>query len=273
MGFLARLWSVIRGGTRSSSAPLSTIELLQRAERARREGRPQDAERFVAQVLSLDPNNVLAYLLAGYLHAASRRREEARRSFQAVLALDSDHPRGMLGLARVELEDGDLAGARTLLERALRFFPEFPEARALLDMVASLAATVSPAEAALAPGIELRLQQLVLPEGTRECLIVQTDGAVLYAYPVSRTRDALAAHLVRVVAIASATLGRAGLGPLHRAAIDSNTGTTFIQADARLIVTLTFPRDGTVAYAHRALDAVWARSVEELSAGAERANG
>lgn len=96
-----------------------------------------------------------------------------------------------------------------------------------------------------------RLQRLPLPDGTRECLIVETDGTVLFSHPVSRTREALAAHLVRVAGIASATLARAGLGPLRRAAVGSNSGTTFVQGDARLILSLTLPPDVAVVAAQR----------------------
>lgn len=269
VGFLARVWGAIRDGKR----PATTVELLQRAERARRESRFQEAEQLVAQVLDLDLKNVLGHLLAGYLHAAARRTDQAKSEFRTVLSLDPEHPRAMLGLARMDFEGGDLASCQNLLERALRVYPDFPEARALLDLVLSLAAAPAAADRAAAPSPELRLQRLPLPDGTRECLIVETDGTVLFSHPVSRTREALAAHLVRVAGIASATLARAGLGPLRRAAVGSNSGTTFVQGDARLILSLTLPPDVAVVAAQRETDALWAKCLEELGAGARKGDG
>jgi len=259
---------LIRGG--APARPVTTVELLQKAERARRDGRLPEAEGLVAQVLGLAPRNVLGHLLAAYLHAAERRSDEARAEFQTVLSLDPAHPRAMLGLARVDLESGDVASCRSLLERALRVYPDFPEARALLDVVLGLAPARGPQAS---PGPELRLQKVVLPAGTRECLLADVDGTILFSHPVSRTRDALAGHLVRVAGIASAALGRAGLGAMRRGAVGSNSGTTFVQSDPRLVLALTLPPDVEAGAALRELEALWARCMDELGAGSREGNG
>jgi tetratricopeptide (TPR) repeat protein len=270
VGLWARIWSAIRGDTR----PVTTVELLQRAERARREGRLAESEELVARVLASDPRHVLGHLLAGYLHAAGRRTDEARGEFGAVLSLDPDHPRALLGLARVDFEAGDFAGSRKLLERALRVYPDFPEARALLDLVLTVAASELTAVAAAAPpSPDLRLARLALPEGTRECMLVQADGALLFSHPVSRTREALASHLVRLCGIATATLGRAKLGPLRRGVMASNSGTTFVRTDSRLVLALTLPPDVTVDVGQRETEGLWGRCVQELGAAARPAGG
>ncbi len=267
MGLLGNLWRLIRGERPTRVA--STVELLQKAERARRDGRLADAEALVTQVLAADPRNTLAHLLAAYLHAAARRMEPARAEFRTVLTLDAEHPRAMLGLARADLEAGDTTSARALLERALRTYPDFPEARALLDVVQGLATP----HGAPTTAPELRLQQVALPEGTRECMLVDADGVVLLAHPASRTRAALAAHLVRLSGMAGAALRRAGLGPLRRGAVGSNSGTTFLQSDAKLILAVTLGPSPDIAAAQRDVDQLWTRCLEEMDAGARSSRG
>ena len=54
-----------------------------------------------------------------------------------MLSLDPEHPRALLGLARIAFESGEAGTAGQLLERALRVYPDFPEAIALLDATRS----------------------------------------------------------------------------------------------------------------------------------------
>jgi tetratricopeptide (TPR) repeat protein len=223
-----------------------------------------EAEALVTQALHIDPRNGFALLLSGYLHAAARRSDAARTAFRTVLAMDPDHPRAMLGLAKTDLEAGDVASSRELLERALRFYPDFPEARALLDVVRGL--LTGRGEPAPGPLTALQFRQLALPPGTRECMVVGLDGTVLFSHPVSRTRQALADHLVRVAGMASAALGRAGLGAVRRGAIRSNPGTTFLVSDSRVLLALTLPPDAEPAAALREAEALWTRCMDELGA-------
>jgi tetratricopeptide (TPR) repeat protein len=269
VGFLARIWAAIRGRRADARPaggrrPVTTVELLQRAERARRAGHMAEAEALVTQTLRIDPRNGVALLLSGYLHAAARRSDAARTAFRTVLAMDPDHPRAMLGLAKTDLEAGDVAAARELLERALRFYPDFPEARALLDVVRGL--LPGRGAAAAGPLTALQFRHLALPPGTRECMVVELDGTVLFSHPVSRTRQALADHLVRVAGMASAALGRAGLGAVRRGAIRSNSGTTFLVSDSRALVALTLPPDAEPAAGLRETEALWTRCMDELGA-------
>ena len=237
---------------------MSSVELLQRAERFRREGRFEEGAALVSEALRLDPRSVLAQLLAGYFHAALRNGDAARAAFRAVLALDPEHPRAMLGLARIAFERGEIDPARELLERALRVYPDFPEAIALLDAARAMAPAPAAPTTAAAAGTAA-LAQIARPEGTRECLFLAADGAVAFAHPATATRDALAAHLARVASLGGATLARAGLGPLRRACVAANPGTTFLVTDGRHVLALTLAPEVPVAQGESQAADLWSR--------------
>jgi tetratricopeptide (TPR) repeat protein len=263
VGVLTRVWERIRRPRRA----VSSVELLQRAERCRREGRFEDGAALVREVVAREPKNPLALLLGGYLHAALRNSAAARAAFRAVLALDPEHPRAMLGLARIAFENGEPGPARELLEKALRIYPDFPEALALLDVARAVAGEAAPASDAAASGtVMARLAQVARPEGTRECLLLTTDGGLLLAHPATATRDALAAHLARVASLGSATLARAGLGPLRRASVSANPGTTFIAVEGGHVLALTLPPEATVAAGQSQTAELWKRLATEVGA-------
>lgn len=250
---LTRVWRRLRRPRRG----VSSVELLQRAERFRREGRFEDGAALVSEALKLDPRSVLGQLLAGYFHAALRNADAARAAFRAALVLDPEHPRAMLGLARIAFERGEIGPAQELLERAVRVYPDFPEAIALLE--ATRAVGAAPAAAAGSASVIARLAQIARPDGARECLLLGADGAVVFAHPATATRDALGAHLARVATLGGATLARAGLGPLRRACIAANPGTTFLVADSRHVLALTLGPDVAAAVGERQAADLWAR--------------
>ena len=261
MSVLTRVWNAIRGKRRT----VSSVELLQRSERCRREGRFEEGAALVREALQREPRSTLAHLLAGYLHAALRDPEAAGAAFRAALALDPEHPRAMLGLARIALERGDAGACRELLERALRVYPDFPEAHALLEAVGVVPSVLTPAAPTAAPTMA-RLSQVPRPEGSRECFLIRPDGNLVFAHPATATREALGTHLARVVSLAGATLARAGLGPLRHAAVAANPGTTFLEADSRLILALTLPPEVPVTEGQRQATELWKRFVAEGAA-------
>src|SRR5687767_4891848 len=140
MPLLSRMWA---------PRALTLVEAFRRADQFRREGRLPEAMKMVTHGLRLDPDNITGHLLAAYLHAAGRAMPLAQAEFHWVLARDPNHARALLGLARIALEEGDPASCRDLLGRALRFYPEFPEAQALLDAVAAPRAPEPPAAVAV----------------------------------------------------------------------------------------------------------------------------
>ena len=244
--------------------PVNSVELLQRAERLRREGRFEEGAAVVREALVRDPKSALAQLLDGYFHAALRESEAARTSFRAVLSLDPEHPRALLGLARITFESGEPGTASQLLERALRIYPDFPEAIALLDATRAVAG--APATAALPSATAARLAKIARPDGARECYLLAADGALVFAHPATATREALAAHLARVSSLGAATLSRAGLGPLRRAAVSANPGTTFIQTDGRQVLAVTLPPEVPVAIGQGQTAELWKRFTTEGAA-------
>src|SRR5687767_1187444 len=164
MPLLRRMWAPRRA--------LTLVEAFRRADQFRREGRLPEAMTMVAHGLHLDPDNVTGHLLAAYLHAAGRAMPAAKTEFQWVLARDPNHARALLGLARIALEEGELQSCRDLLGRALRFYPEFPEAQALLGAVAA-------APAAASPPPTVAVDRLRLPAHGRSLVTARHDGALL----------------------------------------------------------------------------------------------
>jgi hypothetical protein len=63
------------------------------------------------------------------------------------------------------------------------------------------------------------------------------------------------------------------LGPLRQSAIESNSGTTLVRSDGRVILALTVAPEVTLTDARRDAEALWTRCLEELGTGAGKSNG
>ena len=241
---LGRTWSSIIGMVRTPTA----VALFRRALECQNAGRYDEATRLVAEGIAQAPQSGIGHLLAAYLSVARREMEPAKLAFHRVLALDPYHPRALLGLARIALEENDLETSRALLDRALQFYPEFPEARALQEMAKSVsgpaAATALPA-AVGAPLTAAHDLDLGIP--ARDLALTRTDGSVVRARVDDMHAQALAHHLAQVHRIVSATLARAGLGPLRRGVVETQGEMTLFVSDAGLILSATV--DGHVAIA------------------------
>jgi tetratricopeptide (TPR) repeat protein len=242
-------------GTRTPS----TSELFRQADRLRHEGRTEEAAALVQEGLRRAPTSSAGHLLAGYLHLAARNVERARASFRTVLALDHDHPRALLGLARIAIEAGDPDTARPLLERALQYHTDFPEARALEEMLASWTpgarGTTPPAETAPTPAA------IALPEGARDPILARLDGAVVFTRCDDAREAMLAQHVVQVARVAAATLMRAGLGPLHRGVVAGTREWTYLRAEAGLVLAVSLPAGRDARDGLDCLGALWAETV------------
>ena len=157
----------------------------------------------------------------------------AKTSFRRVLSLDPYHPRALFGLARIALEEGDIEGCRPFLDRAIQYFPDFPEAKALQEMVATWSA---PAAASTETVGAINTERLRLPQGAHDLILTHADGTPVFAQGSEERQRHLVQHMTQVYRIASATLARAGLGPLRRAVIEGASEMTFVRSDGGVIL-------------------------------------
>jgi len=246
-------------GTRSR---LTVLETLRRAEQRRREGRYAEARALVARALELDRDNVHAHLLAAYVHVARGESFAAQAEFRWVLAHDANHPRALLGLARLALEAGHGVTCRDLLRRALRAYPDFPEAEALLAAVHSRDETPPsvPSGAAAQP----RVQALRLPGTGRALTVARADGALIAAQPMTNDATDVAEALVRMLRLAAAVVDRARLGALHRAIVDDGHDAVFTRTDGAIVVSLALPRATDPPQGLLDLNRLWSAALHEL---------
>ena len=246
---LSRIWDAITSFTR----PPNAATLFRRADLYRQEGRFEEAAELVAQGLRLAPNNGVGHLLSAYLHLAFRQIGPAKSEFQSVLDLDPYHPRALLGLAKIALEERDLAACRPFLDKALQ------------EMVASWTMTAAPAGQRPAyAGPPIQVEKLKPPAGGREFVLTQADGTLVFSQQGDKDAEDLAAHVTQVYRIASATLQRAGLGSLRRGIVQAFTETTFFRSNDRFILALSFPQDVKVGFGLLETDKLWTTSLREL---------
>lgn len=252
----ARFWH-----TMGRRRPPSTVQIFRQASRQRDAGRFKEAAALIARGLELDPDNLVGHLLAGSLHAVSREMRLAQAAFERVLALDPTHPRALLGLARIALEEGEAGTCTEHLRRALARYPDFPEAQALLEVVR--AGTTGPRS----PGspTSVRLERLRVPADSRELLLARIDATLILAQPASIGTDQLAARTAQLCRLAAAMLSRSGLGPLHHATIEGAAESTYLRADGEVVLSLAFSRDVEPAVALADLERVWSDCHHELT--------
>jgi len=257
---LRGLWTP-RGGRE----PLTVSEALRRAEQRRREGRYTEASALVARGLELDPGSLTAHLLAAYLHVARRATASAKQEFRWVLGHDANHARALPGLARIAPAEGDARVCRDLLRRAPRFSPDFPEATALMDAVRAREAAPAAPEAARAVP---RVARLRLPGTGRALIIGRTDGGLIASQPVADDAKDVSEALAGVLRLAAATLGRAGLGPLHRAIVEDGRDAIFTRTDGELVVSLALPRATDLTQGLLDVNRLWSATLHELGLAA-----
>jgi tetratricopeptide (TPR) repeat protein len=255
----ARIWHVVGGKRRSTSA-----EMLRRAQRLRDQGRIGRAAEIVNQALLLDPRSVVGHLLAASLHMVLRDTVQARTAFERVLALEPTQPRALLGLARVALEEDDVPACRALLTRALARYPDFPEARALLEVARGLAVSIDAKPTVRSNGA-MSNDELRLPAESREALFMRADATLVFAEPRGPRSDAVAGSAMKLARVATAMLARAGLGPLRHAVVEGAADTTYLRGDDAALLALAFDRDLKSSTALEHLERVWGRCRSELA--------
>jgi tetratricopeptide (TPR) repeat protein len=255
---LTRIWESVTSGRRRPS----TVQILRQASRHRDQGRFEEAAELVEQGLRLDPDNLVGLLLAGSLHAVFREMPLAKTAFERVLSIDRAHPRALLGLARIAFEQAEPGTCTELLQRALDRYPDFPEARALLEVVR--AAAVQPAPQPSPPPATLRIDRLRVPSDSREALLARIDATLIFAYPRGSRTEELAQRTAQLCRLAAVMLTRSGLGTLHHAVIEGAAETTYLRADGHVVLSMAFGRDVDLAAGLAHLERVWSNCRQEL---------
>jgi len=228
---LERTWT----GVTQLVRPQTAAVLFQQAEQYRLEARYDEASELIALGLTEVPDSRLGHLLKAYCHAAQRQLEPARAAFSQVLTYDPYHPRALLGLARLSIEEGDLEGSKIFLDRALSFYADFPEALALRDLLETwpIGATVDPSV--------VSLDDLDAEHAVDDVLVNRADGTVLAGAGDEERAALIARHVSRVTRMATAALGRAGLGTLRGAVIRADADTVVVATETGLVLSATRP--------------------------------
>jgi tetratricopeptide (TPR) repeat protein len=255
--WLRRLWSDRKSRRQSTT----TVQLFRTATLHRNAGRFEEAATLVERGLQLDPNNVVGLLLAGSLHAVFRETQLAQTAFQRVLSLDPTHPRALLGMARMALEAGEAGSCTDFLRRALGRYPDFPEARALLEAVAQ--ADVDTARPAATRPV--RLERLRLPQESREALLARIDATVIFAQPHGTSTGEVAARTARLCRLTGAMLTRCGFQRWTHAVLEGAAETTFLRADEDVVLSIAFGRDIEMGAGLAHVERVWANCRQELA--------
>lgn len=232
--------------------PPTAAALFRRADQCRQDGRYDESRRLISDGLALQPNSGTGHLLAAYLSLVDRDMGAARASFHRVLDLDPYHPRALLGLARIAFEEGDVDGSKSFLGRALQYYQDFPDAKALRDMLDSWTPVSTPPPTPASP-----LERLDLPAGATDMVLARADGSLVLARSSVERQRALTLHVAQVNRIASSALARSGLGVLRRAAVDSEDTLTVLMVDGGDVLALTLPRTLDLGQALAELDRVW----------------
>jgi len=250
---LEHTWSGIGGLVRSRTA----TALFRRADQYRSEGRYIEASHLVASGLAQVPDSIVGHLLSAYLCIARREIEPARFALCHVLTLDPYQPRALLGLARIALEEGDTDGATPLLDKALAFYPNFPEAQALREMIENW-----PSATTAAAGIpRLPASDSSAPRpAARDLIVTRGDGTLVRAgVDVEDERATpLAAHQTQILRMATATLGRAGVGALEHGVIETDAGTTLLVREADMFLSAMLDESVDARAALADVGALWA---------------
>jgi DNA-binding winged helix-turn-helix (wHTH) protein/tetratricopeptide (TPR) repeat protein len=93
-------------------------------DKAERETMLDEADRFLTQAASIEPNRAVVHLMMGDLRSAQGRHDAARAEYQRVLDLDALNAEAMDGLAMEDIFQGQPQAAIPKLDLALATNPE-----------------------------------------------------------------------------------------------------------------------------------------------------
>ncbi len=105
---------------RSADAGKSASAGLDAARSAADRGQLQEAAKLCETYLSQNRTNADAYVLLGQVYQASGDRQQAEQSFQKATYLKPNHYEGLIHLALLKEERGDVVGAAMIRQRIQR---------------------------------------------------------------------------------------------------------------------------------------------------------
>jgi len=135
--------------------PLSTEDLVLKAEALRLAGRASEGLDALDRAARLDPRSPEPPLIKGRLLRALGRSAEAGEAFRRVLEVAPGHAEALRGLADLQAEAGILAGAAVLYEQVLARDPRDAEALVHLGVLKMRAGRVDEALPLFESAVEL----------------------------------------------------------------------------------------------------------------------
>lgn len=104
-----------------------TDNLIAQAQKLLKENRQRDAEPLIRQALDIDPTSENANYLNGVLLYRQDKLHPARKSFEAVLESNPDHPASLNNLGVILFQQNQVIGAMAFYDRAMVAMPRNKE--------------------------------------------------------------------------------------------------------------------------------------------------
>lgn len=204
-----------------------------------RSGESDRAIREAQRVLDDNPDDPLAWALAGLTWQTLGDLAQARTHFERVIQLDANNVAGTFSLGRLDIADGDLVSALARFNRVLDIDPSFLPALHALVVTASQTGLAADISGRIAASIEA-VPQAFLPRGLRVRLAIaegRDKDAMTGVEEVAQMfpGDARVDHLRGLVLLRTGKAGEAIRSMTRAVAADSeNVEFLFDLANAQL---------------------------------------
>ena len=123
--------------TAAAFSTFDSSELIEKADDEVRAGNLDKALAIFSEANIKEPKNDETLFKMGYVLALQKRNDEALEYFKEALEVDDQNPFTYLEMGLIYMEDGEIASARTHLNRALELDPELENAKKALEKLNS----------------------------------------------------------------------------------------------------------------------------------------
>ncbi len=96
-----------------------------------------DAAKDFEKALNINPNFAKGYINLGLTYAARNRYDDAIDTYSRLLKINPDNPEALYHRSNAYIDKGELIKARSDLEKAVRNYPKFKQAKKKLEELAS----------------------------------------------------------------------------------------------------------------------------------------